>query len=211
MVFKRTILTSSTTKMTNRFDLLIDSFLENNIGIDTCFMSKTLSNGLQQNIVQLQKEGLMIAAGIGNEVVMDAKQNMRGDKIYWMDKSHSNIFEQEFLSQVEDFVEYLNRTCYTGINGYEFHYAVYEAGSGYKRHKDQFKNDSNRKYSLIHYLNVNWEEENGGNLLVYQNDLVQQIHPKSQTAVFFKSDEIEHEVSKSNRRRMSVTGWLKRI
>lgn len=211
MVFKRTILTSSTTKMTNRFDLLIDSFLENNIGIDTCFMSKTLSNGLQQNIVQLQKEGLMIAAGIGNEVVMDAKQNMRGDKIYWMDKSHSNIFEQEFLSQVEDFVEYLNRTCYTGINGYEFHYAVYEAGSGYKRHKDQFKNDSNRKYSLIHYLNVNWEEENGGNLLVYQNDLVQQIHPKSQTAVFFKSDEIEHEVSKSNRSRMSVTGWLKRI
>ena len=211
MVFKRTILTSSTTKMTNRFDLLIDSFLENNIGIDTCFMSKTLSNGLQQNIVQLQKEGLMIAAGIGNEVVMDAKQNMRSDKIYWMDKSHSNIFEQEFLSQVEDFVEYLNRTCYTGINGYEFHYAVYEAGSGYKRHKDQFKNDSNRKYSLIHYLNVNWEEENGGNLLVYQNDLVQQIHPKSQTAVFFKSDEIEHEVSKSNRSRMSVTGWLKRI
>ncbi len=211
MVFKRTILTSSTTKMTNRFDLLIDSFLENNIGIDTCFMSKTLSNGLQQNIVQLQKEGLMIAAGIGNEVVMDAKQNMRGDKIYWMDKSHSNIFEQEFLSHVEDFVEYLNRTCYTGINGYEFHYAVYEAGSGYKRHKDQFKNDSNRKYSLIHYLNVNWEEENGGNLLVYQNDLVQQIHPKSQTAVFFKSDEIEHEVSKSNRSRMSVTGWLKRI
>jgi SM-20-related protein len=211
MVFKRTTLPGSTTKMINPFDLLIDSFLDNRIGIDKGFMNETLSKGLQQNIVQLQKDGLMTAAGIGNEEVMDDKQKMRGDKIYWMDKSHSNVFEQEFLSHVENFIEYLNRTCYTGINGYEFHYAVYEAGSGYKRHKDQFKNDSNRKYSLIHYLNENWEEENGGNLLVYQNESVQQISPESQTAVFFKSDEMEHEVSKSNRSRMSVTGWLKRI
>ncbi len=211
MVFKRTTLPGLTTKMTNRFDLLIDSFLENKIGIDKGFMSATLSKGLQQNIVQLQKDGLMTAAGIGNAGVLDAGQKMRGDKIYWIDESHSNIFEQEFLLHVEDFIEYLNRTCYTGINGYEFHYAVYEAGSGYKRHKDQFKNDSNRKYSLIHYLNENWEEESGGNLLIYQNDSVQQICPESQTAVFFKSDEMEHEVSKSNRSRMSITGWLKRI
>jgi len=210
MVIKRTTLIDSIIKMMNKFDLLIDSFLDNRIGIDKNFISKNLSEGLQQNIVLLQKDGLMTAAGIGNEVVMNASQKMRGDKIYWMDKTHSNIFEQEFLSHVEDFIEYLNRTCYTGINGYEFHYAVYEAGSGYKRHKDQFKNDSNRKYSLIHYLNENWEEENGGNLLVYQNDSVQQIRPDSQTAVLFKSDEMEHEVSKSNRDRMSVTGWLKR-
>jgi len=210
MVIKRTTLIDSIIKMMNKFDLLIDSFLDNWIGIDKNFISKNLSEGLQQNIVLLQKDGLMTAAGIGNEVVMNASQKMRGDKIYWMDKTHSNIFEQEFLSHVEDFIEYLNRTCYTGINGYEFHYAVYEAGSGYKRHKDQFKNDSNRKYSLIHYLNENWEEENGGNLLVYQNDSVQQIRPDSQTAVLFKSDEMEHEVSKSNRDRMSVTGWLKR-
>ena len=197
--------------MKNSFDLLIDSFIDNKIGIDKGFINKNLSNGLQQNIVQLQEDGLMTAAGIGNEEVMDSKQNMRGDKIYWMDKTHTNIFEQEFLSNVENFIKYLNQTCYTGINGYEFHYAVYEAGSGYKRHKDQFKNNSSRKYSFIHYLNESWEEENGGNLLIYQNDTVQQISPKSQTAVFFKSDEIEHEVSKSNRSRMSVTGWLKRL
>jgi Rps23 Pro-64 3,4-dihydroxylase Tpa1-like proline 4-hydroxylase len=197
--------------MKHPFDLLIDSFLDNKIGIDKDFMNEKLSRGLQQNIVQLQKDGLMVAAGIGNEEVIDTKQKMRGDKIYWMDKSHTNLFEQEFLSHAEDFIEYLNRTCFAGINGYEFHYAIYEAGSGYKRHKDQFKNNSNRKYSLIHYLNENWEIENGGNLLVYQNESVEAILPKSQTAVFFKSDEIEHEVSRSNRSRMSITGWLKRI
>jgi SM-20-related protein len=197
--------------MHNPHDQLIDSFLENNIGIDTDFLSETLSNGLQENIKHLQEDDLMTAAGVGNETIMDTTQKMRGDKIYWMDKSHDNAFEQQFLYQVESFIERLNSTCYTNINGYEFHYAVYGQGTGYKRHKDQFKNDSNRKYSLINYLNNNWLEADGGQLLVYQNDDMQKIQPQSQTAVFFKSDEMEHEVVKANRNRMSITGWLKRV
>lgn len=195
--------------MYNQFDLLIDSYLENNIGIDIDFLTPELSAGLQQNIAQLQKDDLMTFAGVGNEVVMDTKQKMRGDKIYWMDKSHDNIFEQQFLFQMEGFIERLNSTCYAGINDYEFHYAVYEEGSGYKRHKDQFKNDSNRKYSLINYLNNDWLEQDGGQLMIYQNNESQTIQPQSQTAVFFKSDEMEHEVTMANRRRMSISGWLK--
>ena len=197
--------------MNNQFDLLIDSYLDNNIGIDAGFLNEELSNGLQQNILQLQKDEMMTDAGIGNKVVKDTNQKMRGDKIFWMDKTRDNVYEQEFLQLAEDFIYRLNSTCYTGINGYEFHYAIYEEGSFYKRHKDQFNNDSNRKYSLINYLNKEWLEEDGGQLLVYQNDNVQKILPQSQTAVFFKSDEIEHEVTKANRCRMSVSGWLKRI
>ena len=197
--------------MYNQFDLLIDSYLDNKVGIDAGFLNENLSRGLQQNILQLQKDDLMTLAGIGNEGVKGAKQEMRGDKIYWLDKSHNNIYEQEFLEQVEGFIDHLNSTCYTGINGYEFHYAVYEEGRGYKRHKDQFKNDSNRKYSLINYLNENWQEEDGGQLLVYLDDAVQKISPQAQTAVFFKSDEMDHEVTVAKRSRMSITGWLKRM
>ncbi len=197
--------------MHNPHDVLIDSFLVNNIGIDSNFLSERLSDGLQENIKHLQADNLMTNAGIGNETIMDSSQQMRGDKIYWMDKSHDNTFEQQFLNQVESLIERLNSTCYTGINGYEFHYAVYGLGTGYKRHKDQFKNDSNRKYSLINYLNNNWLEVDGGQLLVYQNEGVQKIQPNAQTAVFFKSDEMEHEVVKANRNRMSITGWLKRV
>lgn len=197
--------------MYNPFDLLIDSYLDNNIGIDTCFLNEALSKGLHQNVLQLQKDELMKDAGIGNEHIKDPKQKMRSDKIYWMDKNHPNIFEQEFLRLVEDFIDRLNSTCYAGINAYEFHYAVYEEGSFYKRHKDQFKNDNNRNFSLINYLNENWLEEDGGQLLVYQNKIVQKVLPQSQTAVFFKSDEIEHEVTVANRSRMSITGWLKRV
>lgn len=197
--------------MNAHYDLLIDGYLENKIGIDTSFLSEALCHGLQQNILALQKDDAMMTAGIGNDEVKDSNQKLRGDKIFWMDKSHDNIFEQEFLQQVEGFIDRLNSTCYAGINGYEFHYAVYEEGGFYKRHKDQFKNDNGRKYSLINYLNNNWLEEDGGQLLVYQNETVQNILPQSQTAVFFKSDEMEHEVTKANRSRMSISGWLKRI
>lgn len=195
--------------MNEQFDLLIDSYLSDQVGIAPSFLTQALSAGLQQNIIQLQKDQLMTTAGIGNEEVKDKGQKMRSDKIYWLDKKHDNEFENQFLQQAEDFIERLNNTCYTGINAYEFHYAVYEEGSFYKRHKDQFKNNDHRKFSLITYLNENWLPTDGGQLQVYQNDTMQQIQPLSQTAVFFKSDETEHEVIKANRSRMSITGWLK--
>ena len=195
--------------MNQQFDLLIDSYLNDHIGIAPAFLTQKLSAGLQQNIMQLQKDEMMTTAGIGNEEVKDANQKMRSDKIYWLDKKHDNHFENEFLLQAENFIEHLNNTCYAGINAYEFHYAVYEEGSFYKRHKDQFKNNDHRKFSLITYLNEDWLATDGGQLQVYQNDTMQQIQPRSQTAVLFKSDETEHEVIKANRSRMSITGWLK--
>jgi SM-20-related protein len=193
------------------FDLLIDSYLESNVGITANFLTPALSAGLRKNILQLQQDEMMGAAGIGNDEIKDPNQKMRSDQIYWMDRGHENSFENEFLTLAEDFIGRLNETCYTGINSYEFHYAVYEEGSFYKRHKDRFVNDSNRKYSLISYLNDDWLEEDGGQLLVYQNGEAQKIQPHAQTAVFFKSDETEHEVVRANRSRMSVSGWLKRI
>ena len=195
--------------MNEQFDLLIDSYLSDGIGIAPAFLTQKLSGGLQQNIMQLQKDELMTAAGIGNKEVKDANQQMRSDKIYWLDRKHDNVFENEFLHHVENFIERLNSTCYAGINAYEFHYAVYEPGNFYKRHKDQFKNDDNRKFSLITYLNNNWQQADGGQLQVYKDNTMQQIQPHAQTAVLFKSNETEHEVIKANRSRMSITGWLK--
>jgi SM-20-related protein len=210
-LIKKDYLPHSTYNMENQFDVLIDSYLENKVGIDKSFLNAALSKGLHQNILQLQKDELMNVAGIGNEVIKDAQQKIRSDKIYWMEEGSGNKYEEEFLNQVQDFISHLNRTCYTGINACEFHYAVYEEGSFYKRHKDQFKNDDNRKFSLINYLNEDWLEEDGGQLLVYQKEIAQKIQPHAQTAVFFKSDEMEHEVIKANRSRTSITGWLKSV
>lgn len=195
--------------MNGQFDVLIDTYLANKVGIDKSFLSGTLSKGLQQNIKRLQEDNAMMSAGIGNNKLKDADQQMRSDTICWLDKSNNNVYEQEFLELAEAFIGHLNSTCFTGISSYEFHYAVYEEGSFYKRHIDQFRSDNKRKFSLINYLNEDWLEEDGGQLYLYRQEGMQKIQPEAKTAVFFKSDEMEHEVSLCKRRRMSITGWLK--
>lgn len=197
------------TTLSNKFDTLIDSFLATNIGIDVQFITKELCHGLQQHLLQLQQSNNLIQAGIGNHLVKDTHQKMRSDTIYWLDKKNNNPFEIQFLQHIDAFVAYLNSTCYTGINSYEFHYAVYDTGAFYKKHIDQFKNDTNRKFSLIHYLNNDWNAGDGGELVLYQEDTPISISPSAQKAVFFKSNEIAHEVLMTNTKRLSITGWLK--
>ena len=195
--------------MHNKFDTLINSYLINNVGIDKIFLTEGLSKGLQQNIRKLQEDDYFSQAGIGNEKMNGGNQQMRGDIICWLDKSNKNVYEQEFLELAEEFISYLNNTCYTGIKNYEFHYAVYNKGSFYKKHIDQFKTDNKRKFSFINYLNENWMDTDGGQLHLYKDNEIQRIQPESKTAVFFKSDEMEHEVVLCKRSRMSISGWLK--
>ncbi len=195
--------------MEKEFDEIIESYIENNIGLHNSFLSKKLSDGLANHLLHLIKNENLHLANIGNSTIKDELQKTRTDKIHWLDKKHDNEFEQEFLLQMEAFISRLNATCYTGINSYEFHYAVYEKGAFYKKHKDQFKSDNKRKFSMISYLNANWQKEDGGALVVYQNSLPQSILPHTQTSVFFKSDAVEHEVCTTNKQRLSITGWLK--
>jgi SM-20-related protein len=196
--------------MQEKFDFLIDDYILNKVGIDKNFLSASLTKGLSQNIVQLLANGQMSPARIGQNDDQHKATKIRSDMIYWMDKSHENVFEQEFLALMEDLILYLNKTCYAGINAYEFHYALYEEGAAYGRHKDRFRNDSDRQYSVVNYLNADWVEEDGGLLLLYKDEGTQMVLPMAQTTVFFKCDEMEHEVTMSKRSRMSITGWLKR-
>lgn len=199
------------TTTASNYNTIIDSYLLDNIGIDNQFISKNLSTGLQQHLLHLQQHNFLLQAGIGNSIEKDTHQKIRSDKIYWLDKKNNNQFETQFLQHIDVFIAYLNSSCYTSINSYEFHYAIYDEGAYYKKHKDQFKNDTNRKFSLIHYLNDDWIATDGGELMLYQDEHTKAIAPTAQKAVFFKSDEIEHEVLLTNKKRLSITGWLKSI
>ena len=197
--------------MIEQFEEIVESFIKDKVGVSDFFLTGALATLLQQHIHRLHEGGQMVNAGIGNDSIQGHNKQIRSDKIHWLDKKNKHIEELGFLEYVEDFIEYLNKTCYTGINAYEFHYALYEQGSFYKRHKDQFRNDSNRKYSLINYLNDDWLEADGGQLWVHQQGETQKILPTSRKAVFFESNELEHEVTTAMRSRMSITGWLKRV
>jgi SM-20-related protein len=192
------------------FETLIASYLEDNIGIATQFISDELARQLRQNLLNLDIQNSLVAAGTGNEAKFVRNEKVRSDVIYWLDKSHNNFYETEFLKHIEAFITYLNESCYVGITSYEFHYSLYEKGSFYLKHMDQFQDNSSRAFSMICYLNDNWKMEDGGELCIHQVGRNQHISPILGKTVFFKSDELEHEVLITNKRRMSVTGWLKR-
>ena len=194
--------------MQNTFDTLIDSFIENKVGVAENFLSVALAAHLKENLVLLFAKKMLQHAGTGNDPLATHDKKVRSDMIYWLDRKHNDPFENEFFDLVDKFVSYLNSTCYTGITGYEFHYALYEKGSFYKKHIDQFRNNAGRQFSMITYLNVDWKPADGGELCIHQNGHEQNISPDSGKGVFFKSSETEHEVLLSNKARMSITGWL---
>jgi SM-20-related protein len=191
------------------FHTLINSFIENKVGIAGNFLSKALSLNLKANLLTLYGNEQMQSAGTGGNKNVHYNQLFRSDVIYWLDREHNNAHENRFFDLMDEFIIYLNETCYTGITGYEFHYALYEKGSFYKKHLDQFQNNDSRKYSMIMYLNSEWKEGDGGELCIHHHDHFENIAPVSGTTVFFKSSELEHEVLMSNKPRMSITGWLK--
>jgi SM-20-related protein len=196
--------------MEDKFEALITDILEQQYATLESFISPELTAGLRHELVQNFEKGIMKPAGIGQRFSFKQNLDIRGDVIFWLEKEH-NAAEKAFLEQVEQFITYLNSSCYTGINAYEFHFALYEAGSFYRRHLDQFKSDQGRKYSLIIYLNDAWEAEDGGQLVLYPTTVPVEIQPEGGRVVFFKADEVEHEVKPAIRPRMSIAGWLKRI
>lgn len=193
------------------FETLIEGLLASEYGVCDDFLDKSLVGRLRNNLFASLESGQMHPAGVGRKFDFQKNALIRGDVIRWIEPETSDNSELELFARVNRFVQYLNASCYTGINDFEFHYACYERNSFYKRHLDQFKSHKGRKFSLVVYLNDNWKESDGGKLTLFlPGDREEVIYPAGGRAVFFKSDEIEHEVSPSpNRQRISIAGWLK--
>jgi Rps23 Pro-64 3,4-dihydroxylase Tpa1-like proline 4-hydroxylase len=203
------VLAANKELMENSFEALITTYIDNKVGISEKFLSDDLANNLKQNLLALSQQDLLIAAGTGNSQSIVYDSAVRSDSIFWLDKKNNNAFENAFFEQIEAFISYLNKSCFTGITGYEFHYSLYEKGDFYLQHFDQFQSNPSRKYSMISYLNSDWQPSDGGELLIHQENYNQKITPIQGKTVFFKSDELLHEVLVTQNTRMSITGWLK--
>lgn len=179
------------------------------MGVAENFINIPLAARLKENLRTLYADNQFRQAGIGNASLLTQDKQIRSDKIYWLDPLHKDLYENDFFLLIDEFVRFLNGSCYTGITGYEFHYALYETGSFYKKHLDQFRSDKSRAFSMIMYLNAEWQEKDGGELCIYHEDHVQTVAPLNGTCVFFKSSEMEHEVLVTHEPRLSITGWLK--
>ncbi|MBK7410815.1 MAG: 2OG-Fe(II) oxygenase [Saprospirales bacterium] len=197
--------------MEPHFEHLIQSVLEEDYGTIEHFLEPDLVAQLRNNLLGYFEQGIMKPAGVGKRFTYQQNAKVRGDLIHWIEDNPQDPVEKAFLQHVSAFVNYLNATCYTGINAFEFHYAFYDEGSFYRRHLDQFDRDRGRKFSFVVYLNEHWTKKDGGELALYLPDRDVVIEPKGGSAVFFKADIVEHEVLPTFRPRMSIAGWLKRI
>jgi len=196
------------------YEQIIDDLLQQQYSIADDFFSHNEVIALRESLLQKYEEDNFKKSAIGNlsnEKIIDA---VRGDFILWLNEEESNAAEKAFFNKINDFVQYLNRTCFMGIQNQEFHYALYPEGTFYKRHLDTFQNDSRRKLSMVCYLNEqNWQPDYGGELAIYKDnnglEVTENIYPVKGRMVIFESQLLEHEVKPVKQPRLSITGWLK--
>jgi SM-20-related protein len=193
------------------YESVIAGLMEHKYSIADSFFTKEEVLALRESLQRKYEEDAFKKSAIGNQSKEKVIGEVRGDFILWLDESNVDGAEGTFFSRINDFINYLNRTCFMGITDKEFHYAVYPEGTFYKRHLDTFQNDSRRKLSIVCYLNdEDWKPEYGGELAIYfENQPPLDIYPLQGRMVIFESQVLEHEVKPVKKKRLSITGWLK--
>jgi len=196
------------------YEKVIDGLMADKYSIVENFFSREEVLALRESLLAKYEEDKFRKSAIGNQANEKIIEAIRGDFILWLDEDKANDAESRFFAKLNDFQDYLNRTCFMGINEKEFHYAVYPEGTFYKRHLDTFQNDSRRKLSMVCYLNdEDWQPDFGGELTIYLDDNGKEkpldIYPMQGRMVIFESQVLEHEVKPVKRERLSITGWLK--
>lgn len=172
-------------------------------------VSSELQGSLNIRIRSFQESELK-SAGIGRGNLKQSNPDIRRDKIQWLDKK--NITDNKFLMLMESLRNGLNQSLFLGLYDYESHYAIYQEGDFYKQHIDALKGSSNRILSTVYYLNENWNDDDGGELLLYDIDgrnILETINPRAGTMVIFLSEQFPHEVQAAKTTRYSIAGWFR--
>lgn len=152
-------------------------------------------------------------AGIGLKAGNKINEDIRRDKIRWIEKDSLDAIEKLFLAEMSAFMQSLSEHFYVGLNNYEFHYAVYGEEAFYKKHVDNFKGKNARVFTVILYLNINWQKGDGGELVIFHDDdstLETIVEPKMGTLVVFESARFYHEVLPTHKDRLTITGWFRK-
>ena len=196
------------------YEKIIDDLLTQQYSVIENFLSASEVEQLRNSLLEKYEEDNFKKAAIGNRTNELIAKSIRGDFILWLNEAEAAEAEKPFFRTINDFVEYLNKTCFMGILHKEFHYALYPEGTFYKRHLDTFQNDDRRKLSMVCYLNQqDWQPEYGGELVIYKEENGEEnpvtIYPFPGRVVIFESQLLEHEVKPVKTERLSITGWLK--
>jgi SM-20-related protein len=173
--------------------------------LDVCAVRK-MNNWIDAQVAS----GAFYAAGIGRGARLQTNENVRGDKILWLDANSADSLMQDIHGWMNDIRRAMNAGLFTGLVDFEGHFAIYPPGSFYRRHIDAFRDDDARSITFIVYLNEKWTAADGGQLRLHiSNEESIDIEPRGGTIVLFRSRDFEHEVLPAHTERRSLTGWFR--
>ena len=178
------------------------------------FLTENLANQLMQEAKSLASTEFK-PAGIGRDQTQQLNSQVRTDSTLWL--SGKSATQQLYLECMQQLRVGLNRRLFMGLFDFECHFSHYSNGDFYQRHLDAFKGDtsmarSNRVLSTVFYLNKDWGENDGGELLLYADEQVSPmliVPPIFNSCMIFLSDTFPHEVLTSRSDRYSIAGWYK--
>lgn len=174
------------------------------------FLPDAQFQALRAHAAALFQQGTFQVSHIGQGDMRQQQTVVRSDLISWLDPLAKEGPVYDYCQVLMALKERLNQTFFLGLNEFEAHFAVYAPGAAYKKHRDQFAHNTDRKISCVFYLNEAWQENDGGQLVLYSetDTIVQHIMPVSNRLVCFQSH-LLHEVLESQRERQSIAGWFK--
>jgi SM-20-related protein len=168
----------------------------------------SLIQGLIDNLHQQQNS--LKPAGVGRQGDYQLDQRVRGDAIQWLEPGDPAV--TEFLYWMDKLRLGINQRLFLGLFDYECHYAVYQPGAFYQKHRDAFRGNPGRKLSTVLYLNPGWDPVAGGELVLYDEagaDQLIRVAPECGKLVLFLSEDFPHEVLPATQLRQSIAGWFR--
>lgn len=198
--------------MTHDLNVLYDNIADGLAGTGYILLENPLPPkllvGLLVNLQQ-QKTALM-PAGIGRKEGYQINTNVRGDAIHWLAPGVPAV--NDFLSWMDELRDAINQRLFLGLFDFESHYAMYEPGTFYQKHRDAFSGQPGRKLSSVLYLNPDWGSNQGGELVLYDESGEQEllrVAPEYGRLILFLSEDFPHEVLPAVAPRQSIAGWFR--
>lgn len=195
--------------MATDYTLIADVLAEQGYLIIKDFLPEELVRQLYDHVTALP-ETTFQTAKIGRQQSSQQLDTVRNDRTVWLSDTHP--VEQAYLEAMAELQMQLNRQLFLGLRDFEAHFAHYPPGHFYQRHVDAFRGQSNRKVSSVFYLNPNWSAEDGGELVIYDEDGQRRLHtvtPQMGSLVLFLSESSPHVVLPAQRDRYSIAGWFR--
>jgi SM-20-related protein len=154
----------------------------------------------------IEKQGLFRLGNIGKGISKKRVPEIRSDTIYWLENYSSDAGALIYCIY-EELQKIMRREFFLPSKRFECHYAKYETGAKYRKHRDRHKRRPGRLITIVIYLSDC--PSTSGNLIVYdEKNQANRIQPKAGTIAVFDSSFL-HEVLEAEEERWSLTGWLR--